>query len=80
MDTTCPVTLVDIFRAEFKAMTDADLEGFAGIEYDGFTAEIKDCIVVLDHGPVSVVQVHQCTDDGDVSCWSMELPSFTQII
>lgn len=81
-----PVTIADIFRAEFKVMTEDDLEGFAGVEGNGFQAEIKGCTVILDEANdeggegTSFVQVHHIDEDGEFSCWSMELPEFEQIV
>ena len=55
----CPLKLNEIFLAEFRPMTDSELEGFAGCESETpLIAVVKDCIVVLDDGPrMSSLQV-----------------------
>lgn len=72
--TECPVSpmevLREMIRGTFTKMTDADLQGFAGIEYDGYTGEINDCLVVLDHGPGGIV-VNVNAEDGSV--WSFDI-------
>ena len=68
----CPITLPHIFQAEFAPMTEADLEGFAGVEGDGYIAEIGEYIVVLDHSQdTAMLQVH----GPDGSWWSLEFPT-----
>ncbi len=85
-DLPCPVSLAQIFTADFRPFDDGDVQSFAGVEHDGFVAELtgdngEELTVVLDHGPSSVLQVHYCSDDGqDQACWSVELPCFTQIV
>ncbi len=68
----CPVSLPQIFGFAFVPMTEADLEGFAGIEGDGYMAEVGDgYVVILDHSQDSaVIQVH----GPDGTWWSLELP------
>lgn len=57
---------IDIFtRVQFRPMTDSDAQAFAGIEYDGFIAELGARTIVMDHGPGGMhVEVYD--EDGDV--------------
>ena len=77
----CPVTSLEIISAliagKFTAMTEADMEGFAGIEYEGYICEdLKDdCVIILDHGPggmeVQVTWVHP--DSWEQRVWRMHV-------
>ena len=67
----CPVSLPQIFQAEFVPMTEADLEGFAGVEGNGYIAEVGEYTVVLDHSQESAMLQVQGPDG---SWWSLELP------
>lgn len=70
----CPVTSAEILSimltGGFHPMDDVDLESFAGVEGDGYVAEINDCVVVADHMSGSLV-VQVSTVDG--AWWTMEI-------
>lgn len=68
----CPVSLPQIFQAKFVPMTEDDLECFAGVEGDGYSAEVGEYLVILDHSQDSAVLQVQGPDG---SWWSLELPS-----
>lgn len=61
-----------MLRGEFRPMTDSDLEGFAGVEYDGWIAEIEGYLVVVDHCPGEgcIVSV---TDSDNLLEWDYEM-------
>ncbi len=68
----CPVTLPQIFKADFVGpMTEPELEGFAGIEGDGYMAEVDGYMVILDHSQESAC-LQVIGPDG--TWWSLELP------
>jgi len=81
----CPLSLAQVFQAEFTPMTESDLEGFAGVEGDGYMAEIGEYLpdldysymAVLDYSPnKTVLQV--LGPDGE--CWHWVLPSMPERI
>ncbi len=82
MTTECPVTAATVLaamcRGEFKPFTESDSQAYAGIEGDGFTAELNDCEVVLDSGPGGIiVNVYHITkvdgDFGPCHIWAFNL-------
>lgn len=71
-----PVSTIDVLgamlRGEFKEMTLLDLDSFAGIEYDGYIAEINGCLAVVDYG-LGDILVQVCTEDGNGVTYQLKL-------
>lgn len=64
-DIICPIDISDLFglmlRGEFRRMTDMDLEGFAGVEGQGWICDDANVdgahgeyVVIADHGPEGI--------------------------
>ncbi len=75
-----PVSTSDILEAlasgKFRSMTFDDLEGFGGIEHDGYIWDKDceaDCIVILDRAPKTLfVQVISTSPEKD-GVWVLEI-------
>ena len=84
-DRKCPVSIADIFQAEFKPFDHGDWETFAGVEGDGYIAMViilgESYQVVLDHGSDSEVQVHYINEDtGKYQAWLIPIGPTVQIL
>ena len=84
-DRPCPVSITDIFQAEFKPFSHDDWFAFASVEGDGYMAyiTIDDTTyqVVLDAGTDSQVQVHHIDGEtGTYEAWLIAIATTIQIL
>ena len=84
-DRPCPVSIADIFQAEFKPFTEIDWCGYAGVEGEGYIAYIEvdenGYEIVLDAGTTNDVMIFGYSDARpDFDCWAISIPAATKIL